>query len=782
MRRAEAIKKYAKEVEVWKLSQYKDADKTFTVNDDDPDLIPITISLPEPPPWHLIAGFGKKAKDQKFEKVEMPIKLSNLVDETQKILLKERRALKNKVLTKQDIIDEVWNVLEERQVEFKFEINWIKEQIWFIHHGYWCFINGKPTYIDGWHFRYLNYWDMTDANVEYRDRDRRFFLFAKYIYTCTEDEKGNDTGFRTFFGIVYPKHRRDGATHKALNIVYDIMTSVIGEVVGGIQSFDDDNAGTHYKNKLIPAFKNMPFFLKPVWKGSQAPQTELHFSRVDNSIGPELGTMINYATTAAKKFYDGKKLYAYLSDEDGKTILENVYIRWGVAKQTMAQGAGAKVVGFAIHPTTVADMKAGGGENFYNLCKDSQFYDRNALTGQTKTGLAVIYMPAYDGLEGFVGPYGESVIDDPTPEQAAFTGRPYGAKQYIQSQLDELAASGSPDDMLKYRELQRLFPQKYMDCFRDRAGEAGLDIVKIDAAIERLRKEAMDKSNPPTVTGDFKWLVDGVPNPLTAKEFLACGYDRLKGVDMRVEWFPNPMGRWKVSKILQKGESNQKFKSDEIYYPTIPNRFTTGVDPFQFLKEGEANKNTERSRLSKGGIAVFWERDKQLDPDSKNISDWDSYRFICTYNNRTDDDDEFAEHALMTCVYYGSEAFPEQNIKLIWKHFIKRGYGGYLKYGFDEVTGKVRDYPGFYSLTESKQDLFNAIKRYIYHHSTREKHIDFLQQCRDIQGLEYMTKYDLFVGAGGALLGSQSVVFENDSADNETIPDISSVFPSFEYN
>jgi len=135
----------------------------------------------------------------------------------------------------------------------------------------------------------------------------------------------------------------------------------------------------------------------------------------------------------------------------------------------------------------------------------------------------------------------------------------------------------------------------------------------------------------------------------------------------------------------------------------------------------------------------------------------------------------------MTAIYTGAEVYPEQNIKLIWKHFVKRGFEGYLKYQIDEATGKRKDHPGFYSLTESKQDLFNAIKRYIYHHSTRERHIDFLKQCRQIKGMDYMTDYDLLVACGGALLGSQIVRYETQASDNQEVEDLMKGMPIYTY-
>lgn len=51
MDKSQALKKYKKKADV--LAGYSDADESFTINSD-PDMVPITIYLPEPPDWDLI--------------------------------------------------------------------------------------------------------------------------------------------------------------------------------------------------------------------------------------------------------------------------------------------------------------------------------------------------------------------------------------------------------------------------------------------------------------------------------------------------------------------------------------------------------------------------------------------------------------------------------------------------------------------------------------------------------------------------------------------------------
>ena len=80
---------------------------------------------------------------------------------------------------------------------------------------------------------------------------------------------------------------------------------------------------------------------------------------------------------------------------------------------------GAKLNGFSIYTTTVNDMTVDAGKNFEKLCSDS-FYNERGGNGFTKSGMIVLHFKAYDGYEGFIGKYGESIVDEPTEEQLKY--------------------------------------------------------------------------------------------------------------------------------------------------------------------------------------------------------------------------------------------------------------------------------------------------------------------------------------------------------------------------
>ena len=45
--------------------------------------------------------------------------------------------------------------------------------------------------IDGWHYFYCAWWNIDVGLPKYKDRDRKFFLFARKIYTETNIQEGD---------------------------------------------------------------------------------------------------------------------------------------------------------------------------------------------------------------------------------------------------------------------------------------------------------------------------------------------------------------------------------------------------------------------------------------------------------------------------------------------------------------------------------------------------------------------------------------------------------------
>jgi hypothetical protein len=717
------------------LNSYKEYDNFFISNADDSYLKPIKIILPEPPDWEYIEGFGLKAEDQIFKKEIYPNKLI-LLEKSVSRKEKENTA-SNRILTKQKVLTAIWEELEKNSEKYRDELLFIKRQWYYRLYGKWVFINGKPTYIDGWHWFYINYWDMRDVKrPEYRDADRTNFLFHKYALTCTQTDKGEELGYRVCFGVVNPKHRRKGATNMALCRQYCFITENIG-FDGGIQSYNNDNAETHYKTKLLNAFDEMAFFFKPQWLGSTQPQNGLIF-RSSNTITNEynINGKIDFATSASRSFYNGKKLYYLLLDEEGRESQEDILARWQVLKLTLSTGAASNIHGFSEHPSSVEEFDLKGVESYYALCEGSDFYNRNDL-GQTSSGLFVFFQKAYEGLEGFIGKYGESIIETPTEEQIKYTRKKIGAKEYIDKTLSHLLKNKNHTE---YQKFMLEHPTQYVQCFQNTNREVNFDVGEMTKAFERL-----SRGEEKNIKGNFLWVVPNLNNPLTSKEFLKININNQYDSIASVVFNPDDNGRWILSEVLPVIKTNQKFNRNGIWYLSNQDRYITGTDSYKFIPTTQMKykKEWEKTRLSKGATTTFKLRDFTIDPTEKDITQWLTHRFVCTYENRPDDDDEFCEDALMQCVYYGSWLYPEYNIATLIKHFERRGYAGYFKYGLDPMTNKMKTVPGVYSAEASKQDLFKAFQKYVLYHFNRERHIEIVTQAQSISGIDKMTDFDL---------------------------------------
>lgn len=734
-------KKFEKQPSQKILDEYEKEDEYVVINED-PDLHPIHIKLPKCEDPTQAEGYGLRAKDQIFKPVKWPNKLEHLLNTVEKI-------------------EEVWATLSANQAEYKKEIRWIEDQWYYSLNGYWFYNNGKLTYLDGWHYNFLNFWKIAGTiNPEYRDRDRKWYHGIRYAYTTSEyplkDDKGKlvyrdevkkilkmqDAKRRVFLGYADPKGRRAGDSNKHLCAQYFETITHFG-IISGIVS----SSGSHAKDKLfdeilVSSWQKQAFFFRPMTSSNENPNTEINFSasrkRADNSkMQLQLKSKIDHSPTATASYYDGGKVFWMLVDESGKTKDIDVYERHQQLKQCVAQGAGINIFGFMGLPSTVGEMEGAGGRGYYNICKDSFFEKRN-ISGQTTTGLMLLYISCLEGLEGFVDKYGYSVIDKPTPEQAKFINKTYGAREYINSTRAALLVD--PKDIDKYNEFVRQNPILFKECFRTTDGDIGFNTKILNERIEEIsvNEHAWIR------TGDFYW---------TGEPF-----------NSRVDFRDNPNGKWKVSQLLPPNVSskfNWAIINGEPQRVPFNPKHVTCCDPYK-------QEKTQSGRMSDLGIATAYDYDPSVD-HGKEAKDWQSYRLVCTYLGRPGSTDDQYEDVLLQAIYYNSWLYPEINVAEIIPFMTKKGFAGYFLYDFDWKTGKLRVTPGFNSQGEKKQNLFNTTRNYISVHGHKEKHADFLQQCKDISSMEEMTDYDLFTAGSGALMGCSSVMAQEQKTKNEIV-------------
>lgn len=784
---------------------YREADKCIVLHEDDHDLDTIVIPLPTPPSPEKIDGYGKHPDEQFFVHEEMPDRLKNI-----ETYIRRSFSIKD---DQPVLIEQVYEFLESERKDWTEEIMWIRKMIHRRYHGYWLYINGKPTYINRWYWFFLNQYDVgntyrPDGRPDYRDRDWIWWTANQWLYETTlvpwkykveyveagkkrtkyfgfaqdmkvfikglEDknkelwetrnilkyynishEEGlfmQDVKRRVNYGLTYPKGRRDGATYRSQSTGYCIITEG-KKRFGGIQSKSDKDAESVFDDKLVKPWQKMWFFFRPSHDGGSTPKKKLDLiksSRRKNEMFSDTGLngWIDFRSSNSLA-YDGEKLYFIHHDEVGKKekgSTVDVIKRWGVARKCLQQGAGRDIIGWSLLTSTTDKMAGGGGRQFFHICKNSNYLDRNA-NGQTRSGLVNIFIPSHIGLEGFVDKFGNTVIETPDEPVIGVNGKPIdiGSLEHILNTRKSLEEAGEHEAL---NEEIRQHPIKFAESFREDSSESGFNTAVLNERIQYLRL-----NEPPMRYFDLEWE-NGTFGPVVLAD--------------------NPTGKFKASWLPDRQACNQIIYDSEYgwYSPGNNSGLVLGCDPFAFNK-------TRGNIKSNGAGALFRVRDKRLDPDSKEPYKWTTNKFVVTYNTRVDDKDDYAEDMLKLCIYTGAKAYPENNVPLIDEKFSEWGYGGYLLYKVDDL-GREQVMAGENANNISKQILFGEWMTYINRWAIYENHIELLQECLEIGSIENMTHYDLFAAGGWALRGA-SMLDKYYVDESQKSTDISEIFQSFSY-
>jgi hypothetical protein len=748
------------------MDLYSSHDSSFLVNWAGKTIRPIRISLPSPPPLELIDGYGLHPEQQVFRPLTVPTRLLRLEQD-----IKREFSDKDRGITACRILNRFWELLENRREDYREEIEFIKKVIYYMYEGYWCFIDGKPTYIPAWYFSYLNFHKMTlkvgFGLPEYREKSRLRWLFREYLYTTdetfadidiktgqaikTDDGNGNmifrmiKTGKKLFYGSIEPKDRRGGLTNEYCHLLIRLAMAHRGQDrLCTIVSMGGENAETHFKKKLLPAFNNLPLWIKPIYRGSMILQgTQIEFVSKDYSEIGYLGTTINYTDSATDLANDGKMILGAGYDEQGKgKRLGNVQNRWHVNREAMSLGAGENIIGFCMHPSTVEQMDE-GGRDYKDMCDLSDFYTRSA-NGQTRSGLALLYFPSDFCLEEYMDKFGSAVVDYPTDRQVRLGYTKHiGSRTYINNTRKSLYDPDNPAKMVAYRSIVRKYPIAYEECWTGIAGQLGLPN-------ELIRKRKIElEIKPETVRGEFEWV------------------SRQK---LSVVFVESGNGRWSVAKILPPTESCRvttmeqysAFEKDDIIVNRPAGRIETivGVDSHQFSNKSEARfieaKNTKKSET---GISVLQRRNTNLDigTDPKK---WKTRKFIASFQGRLDTSAEQADEALKAAVYYNGLINIEINRREVWEEIVKQKMGGYLNFKLEILANgepKMSYTPGTSITGFNKSSGFSLLADYLINNWQIEPIYEILSDCDEISSMEELTKYDRLASALQALFGDESL-------------------------
>ena len=551
-------------------------------------------------------------------------------------------------------------------------VDYIEEQFDFREQGFWFMNNGKPTYITGSHFMYLQWTKIDVGYPDYREANRLYWIFWE---ACKADDR--------CFGVAYLKIRRSGFSFMGSSECINVGTLAKDARIG-ILSKTGNDAKKMFTDKVVPINSNLPFFFKPIMDGMDKPKTELAFRipaskitkknmyEIDDDEMSGLDTSIDWKNTDDNS-YDGEKLLFLVHDESGKWLKpNNIKENWRVTKTCLRLGS--KIIGKCMMGST-SNALSKGGQNYKDMFEDSNVLKRNK-NGQTKSGLYKLFIPMEWNMEGFIDRYGMPVLETPKEKTIGIDGVviKQGAIEYWENEVESLKSD--PDAL---NEFYRQFPRTESHAFRDESKSSIFNLTKIYQQIDY--NDSLIKEHHLT-RGSFHWQ-DGIK-------------------DSKVIFSPDNRGRFLIGWTPSRNLQNRIITKNGIKYPGNEHIGSFGCDSYDI-------SGTVGGRGSNGALHGL---------TKLNMDDAPSNAFFLEYVARPQTAEIFFEEVLIACVFYGMPILAENNKPRLLYHFKNRGYRGFCMNRpdkhFNKLSKTEKELGGIPNSSEDvKQSHAAAIESYI---------------------------------------------------------------------
>jgi len=258
--------------------------------------------------------------------------------------------------------------------------------------GFWFMNNGKPTYITGSHYMFMQWWQIDIGYPRFRIPDLEYFYFQLY---CIEDPD--------CMGMLEITKRRFGKTFRGGLFLYEYITRT-KMTNGAIQSKTGNDAKKVFGKAVISPFKKLPRFFRPEYDMSLGitPKTEIRFQQTnvrgakaeEGLDKEELGSMIDWGS-ADTIHYDGQKIHRGFEDEWAKTTEINIYDRHEVLRYCVQDDEG-KIIGKLLYSSTVEKLETDreGIQLAAKLLWDDSDQLKKQPNGRTASGLYRFFMTA----------------------------------------------------------------------------------------------------------------------------------------------------------------------------------------------------------------------------------------------------------------------------------------------------------------------------------------------------------------------------------------------------
>lgn len=401
-------------------------------------------------------------------------------------------AIRGSHLPKQD---QVWyRDLTYEQFDWKLpqsqwttaQSQWLNEEIERLHVGTWIMINGTPTYFNNWCYFYHQWFVLQEGIYPiYKETSLEYF----YLFELIEIDP-------VHVGEIGIKGRRVGLSSMSASIKL-LIGLLESNTLSGIISKTEVDAQEMFffvKNGL----ENLPSFLMPELK--KVTETEIFIAKKapnSTTVSADKGknNRIDFRATAENAYDQSRKRHMTI-DEAAKWIKVNVVMFVSKVQETLY--VGTSLVG---HMSVFSSVNKGdqGGDNFRILWDGSDHINgKKDSLGRTKTRLKRFFFAGYRGLMGYVGKYGESIIDTPTKAQTEYiknfidptTGKiacpdPYiGAMEYLE--INRRALENDPEELA---EQIRKFPFTWQEVFKGANNRCNFDLDDLNEQIAIVEEE-----------------------------------------------------------------------------------------------------------------------------------------------------------------------------------------------------------------------------------------------------------------------------------------------------
>lgn len=374
------------------------------------------------------------------------------------------------------------------------QLKWYEEELERIHLGDWIMIRGVPTYFNRYCYFYHMWFKLLEAIYPiYKETSLEYFRF----YQLCEDD-------RFTLGDCGIKGRRLGLS--SMSACIKLLIGLLEDnTLQGVVSKTGTDAQEMYfmiKNGL----ENLPPFMMPDL--NKVNESEIHIAKPAKKISKNntrasadkgKNNRINWLDTA-ENAYDGRGVRHVTIDEAAKWERVNVQICINKITDTLVKGASIKG-----HMSVFSTVNKGdkGGENFRTIWMGSDHINgKKDRFGRTETNLKRFFIAGYNGFFGYVGKYGESVIDTPTKAQSAYlatvidpeTGDlacpdPFiGAKEYLME-----ARKMKANDPELLAEQVRKYPFEWQEVFKGANNDCHFNLEELNNQIEVVENKLNGK-------------------------------------------------------------------------------------------------------------------------------------------------------------------------------------------------------------------------------------------------------------------------------------------------